>query len=61
MNNTETTPSRCPDRLVRQTVTAFRKRATTWEANEGELGNIVGSEIRNVVDTFERILSTPND
>jgi len=38
----------------------FRKRATKWEFDEGELGKIVAAEIRTVVDTFESILSAPN-
>lgn len=31
----------------------FRKRARNWEKNEGELGKIVASEIRGIVDVFE--------
>ena len=53
-------PVRSSD-IVRQTVTAFRKRATTWERDEGELGGIIASEIRTIIDTFESILSAPND
>jgi hypothetical protein len=34
----------------------FRKRAATWEREQGELGKIVASEIRCVVDVFEEHL-----
>ena len=44
-------------RLVRQTISTFRKRAATWEANEGELGKIVASELRCVLDVFEELIS----
>lgn len=43
--------------VVRMLHMTFARRALTWETNEGELGKIVGSELRTVNDEWAKAMS----
>ena len=42
--------------LIEQSIAAFRVRADTWEREQGELGKIVASELRVVINCFDEML-----
>ena len=44
-------------KLVDASITTFYLRAAKWEAEQGDLGKVVASEIRVVVGAFEEILN----
>lgn len=48
-------PVEPPFTIAARFIAAFRKRADTWEREEGAIGKIVARELRVLIDQFESL------